>query len=248
MAISPQALLRPRARKFAALFAGFVFSLYLLSFIQSDHIVSLTEAQIQSQIDRREEIEIPAHGVASVLLKSVKAQAITVRLHDGAVEFSCRAVVALRLGKEATFDVSTVGAPRYSDGEFYFDPTKVVISNLNLPTNAILEALKHIGRRPAPSADDAGDEHRLRESAQALATHIAKTILARRPVYRLKDDFKGYMIGASLQSVTVNDDRLDIAFTLKQIGATALAGVILLLAVAAGVVVVSISADQDSFA
>ena len=61
--------------------------------------------------------------------------------------------------------------------------------------------------------------------AESAATHT----LAQRPVFVPKNDIKGILIRASLESIVAQEDRIMLTFTLWQLTLTVAYGVIVLL-------------------
>jgi hypothetical protein len=86
---------------------------------------------------------------------------------------------------------------------------------------------------PTPRRQGAGG----RELDDNCSANAAVHTLEQRPVYRPKDDVKGLLIKASLASVTIDQDRIAVTFSIRQLALSVLFGILCLLS---GIVVIFI--------
>ena len=145
----------------------------------------------------------------------------------------------LVIGPPFSLAASLRGAPRYEDVAFYFQPEDVRLENFAIGEDGkLVGALAGLARLAGPGAagliEKKGRE--LERVAKGLAENAIKAELEKRPFYRLKDDAKGEVLRATLESIAVEQDKLVIRFTLWRatlwaaMGAAAvLAGLIFLL-------------------
>jgi len=110
--------------------------------------------------------------------------------------------------------VSARGVPRYESrsAEMYFDADDVKIDQLTIAGRSVI------------GADDTATRGRMGEAVgpavQRLAGAAIKAYLATRPVYRFKNDFKGFVLKASLVDVTIGQDALVVTFSLWNLTVT----------------------------
>lgn len=189
--------------------------------------ISVSESMAEMVVEK----ELPkmhAHGV--------QVNHLQIRFHDAA-EITLE-VEGSRLGKQFSMVVTAVGQPDIThshNGEFYFRPEKVDIKDFKFsgiaPSGIVQHAaerylLNHPGMQNA--LDDAAPhiEGWMKTAAEMSAT----TVLQHVPVYKLKDDWKGLLLGASVSQAKVVGDHLDITFSvlavaglfLKMIGIAAI--------------------------
>jgi hypothetical protein len=221
----------------ALMWAGVVL-LFLLAVgglwaIHGERSVTLTEAQIQERINKQLDKDFPVKGAAHLLLKTVNVKKATVHIQDGHVIALIDVEGTLRGNKKFTLTTYSVGVPTYSFGEFFFKPDKVEVQKFAYEGSTPTELFTRFARRYV--SDD--KTRRLIEDkapkAEAWMTVVAENaatgFLARRPVYRPKDDVRGLLIKASLESVKVNQGHVVITFSLWQLTGSVLFGLLCLI-------------------
>ncbi|HMK91318.1 MAG TPA: hypothetical protein VK446_17010 [Methylocystis sp.] len=188
--------------------------------------ISLSEAQIQERLNSRLDHELPISGAAARFVKSARAESAQVRILNKEVGLTARVAGKLRNDGDFSFTVAAIGAPRYDDGAFYFDPQKIEMKDLALAGVAGSGSAPGRRRILGELAQRLVEENAtlVEEWAAPLADGIARRMLARRPVYRVADDFKGRLIKTSLDSVEVVDGRIDLTFTILGLGFWAIVG------------------------
>jgi hypothetical protein len=110
--------------------------------------------------------------------------------------------------------VSARGVPRYEarGAELYFDADDIKIDQLTIAGRSVIGADDTAAHTPLSAA--AGP------AVQRLADAAIKGYLATRPVYRFKNDFKGFVLKASLVDVTIGHDALEVTFSLWNLTVT----------------------------
>jgi hypothetical protein len=103
--------------------------------------------------------------------------------------------------------VSAIGVPRYdARGEaMYFDVDDVRISQLTVSGKAVVDDTTNAYGKLAEAVGPA---------VQRLAEAAAKAYLAALPVYRFKNDFKGFVLKAALSEVKIEQNSLVVVFSL----------------------------------
>jgi hypothetical protein len=95
----------------------------------------------------------------------------------------------------------------------YFDADDVKVEQLSVAGRSVI------------GEDETATRRRLSEAAgpavQRLAETAIKSYLATRPVYRFKDDFKGFVLKASLVDVAIANNVLVVTFSLWNLTVTA---------------------------
>jgi len=198
--------------------------IFLLAF--GSHTVTLSENEIQKRITA----QLPKEH------RGVTVQQVHIELSDG--ELTALVTMEGKKGGQ-TFDlvISMRGTPVYEsrDGEFFFKPRDVQVREFHFrgekPSELVARlATRYLTNRGAQrlAADVAPKvDAWISESAERTAMFV----LTRMPVYRLKDDGKGYIIKSSLESISVTSEGVSITFSLWQL--TISVGIILLFVLAA---------------
>lgn len=201
--------------------------------------VSFTADEIQGRINKQLEREFPIKGAPGLLVRTVAAKGATVQLQDGQVIVLADAEGTLRTGRKFTITAFAVGIPSYNSGEFYFTPDRVEVQQFAYEGSTPTEIFSRFARRLPGERTRQFAENRaskVEEWLSAIAESAAVHVLERKPVYRLKEDVKGVLLKATLQTVAIEQDRLVVTFNVWQITLWAIAGVVcLLLALALGV-------------
>ena len=122
--------------------------------------------------------------------------------------------------------VSAIGVPRYDTQSeaLYFDLDEARIERLTIAGKTVVD-------------EDATTRSRLNEaigpSLQRAVESGARTYLAAIPVYRLKNDLKGFALKAALSDVAIEQNALVVTFSLWNLTVTVLIFALPLLIVAA---------------
>ena len=125
-------------------------------------------------------------------------------------------------------EVSAVGEPVYKMGEgvFYFYPREIVIEDLTRSEKSISDVVTNFADKYVTNEglnallkDGAGQ---IEAGVKSLAESVAVKVLEGFHVYKLKDDMKGMLAQAALESVEVQSNELVITFTLWNLTLTVL--------------------------
>ena len=193
------------------------------------------QADLQPRLDQLLNKELPIKGPASDIVTSLQARAAHVSVADGRVDVNFVLQGKLVFGQGFSLAASMRGAPRYADGAFYFEPEEVRLVKFVLGAEGALNGV--LGRLAGAGAADALQQKTrgLEAAAQQLAQNAMKAELAKRPIYRLKDDAKGEILRESLDSLAVEADKVVLRVTLWRVtflaalgAATVLAGLVAL--------------------
>jgi hypothetical protein len=202
--------------------------------VYGTHRISLTEADVQDRIQRQLDKDFPIKGAARLLVKTVRLQGATVNIQDGRVIALVDVEGVLRTNKKFTLTAYAVGVPTYIAGEFYFKPDRIAVQKFAYEGSTPTEMFSRFSQRFVTSdkTRQAVEDYapKVEEWMTAIAQNAVVHSLEKRPVYRPKDDVKGLLIKASLDSVTVDQNRIVITFSLWQLTLTVLLGVICLIA------------------
>lgn len=191
---------------------GIVFIVIAVMFSSIPHEAHVSQIQAQMLMD----YEIPhlkeMHGV--------RATHGEIKFHDTAdlrIE-----IKGHKLGKQFTMVVSAVGQPDITharNGELHFKAERVKIEAFEysgtgpgdlLKRGAERYLHKHEGLQTAVL--DAAPH--IEQWMTAMAENAAVLFLQHVPVYKLKDDWKGTFIGASIVQAKVIGDHLEITYSL----------------------------------
>ncbi|HYA80841.1 MAG TPA: hypothetical protein VED87_07930 [Methylocystis sp.] len=207
--------------------------------------ISLSEQLIQERLNSRLDHDFPVSGAAALVVRSVRAESAQVHILDDEVEINAKVAGKLGNDRDFSFTVHTIGAPRYENGAFYFDPQQARVKDFVLAGGAGSENPGELGRRRLFGAIAQqlieGNARQVEAWAAPVAEALAKHVMAQRPVYRLHDDFKGYVFKSSLESVKVADGHVDLTFTILGLGLAALAGAVCLVLALALAVALQVS-------
>jgi hypothetical protein len=176
--------------------------------------VTLTQAEIQDRVEKQLDKDYPISGIGGLLLKSARLKAANVEFEDS------QALVTFELeGKLIT-------------GKFFFKPNNIEIEDVTYeggrPTEAVDSLIQQRIRSERIRRLISGKTHHVEEWALRLAERAATKVLLEKPVYKPKDDVKGYLIKASLESVAIAGDRLVVSFSLWQLTITVVIGILCL--------------------
>jgi hypothetical protein len=200
-----------RRQKFIALAVCTLLALVLLSQVHGTKSVSIDENFAQERLSKQIGKDLPVKGPAKIAIKKVSLQSVAIHISDGQVNISAKLNGELRFGQTFSLVSSAIGIPSYSDGAFYFHPDKINVQELSLQSQQM----------------------RAEAWMTALVEAAAMHAFEKRPIYRLKDDVKGRIIRSSLTSISVAGDSIELKFSLWQITAAVVAGILLLILSAA---------------
>ena len=203
--------------------------------LQTTYTVSLTEQDIQDKISLHIGRDIPITGAGQYLLKSMHAEKVACHIQDGQVNFLVNAAGVFATGKDFGITAFARGAPRYEQGEFFFDPKTVEIRSIAYDRKALGDTASKLGRMLKNETIQKAIENKiatLNDWENAAAQRIVGQVLASHPVYRLKSDVKGLLIRSALESVAVADDKIIVTFSLWSLTITVAFGASCLLAAA----------------
>lgn len=191
------------------------------------HEIALTQAQIQSRLDKQMGKDLPLKGAAQTLVKSVQAKNGAVQIGADQVTISFDIEGVLRNGKTFSVSATSVGAPQYVSGEFYFEPSKVEIENFTYENSRPADIASRLGKFLGEGAAKRvieGQAQRAEDWVTTLAENTVKHALEERPVYVLKDDTKGQVLKSSLESMKVENGRVVLTFSLWRLTTSAALG------------------------
>ena len=173
------------------------------------HTIRLSQEDIQERINK----QLPkTWNDITVTEASVNlAETMTVHATMGGEKFNRR------------FDLSGTaeGEIVYRKGAFYFEPISITVEQFTYQGNTIAGGLKNTLDRYLDDGKLKDALERGTDNVEKWATETAqsatKFLLDFIPIYRVKDDFKGFLIKASLESVSVEDGKLAITFSLYRL-------------------------------
>lgn len=196
--------------------------------LAATHEISLSATELQSRIDDRLPKEIAVKGPAQALLQSASVKSATVSLRDGKAALAFGVEGKLRTGKIFEIEASALGVPKYAEGALYFEPEKIDVSRLAYGGESAAELVARVARgHVADEKLRALIEEKARKAddwTARIVDAVLRRYLEERPVYRLKDDVKGAAMKAALDRIAVQDDRLQVTFSLWRLTASAIAG------------------------
>lgn len=177
--------------------AGLFFSVFTTSKLL------FTEPEIQEHLN----LQLPK-TVRGVTVERVAAHiarnrlALRIEVQGAVVRQPISAVVLAR------------GLPRYEgrSGKVYFDVDDIKIDQLTIAGRGVIGTGDMATRMPMGDA--------VGPAVGRLAEAAIKEYLATRPVYRFKNDFKGFVLKASLVDVTIGQDALVVTFALSNLTVT----------------------------
>jgi len=177
--------------------------------------VMFTEAALDARLNHELPRTIGIVTIARVALK-IADNRLALRV-DLETNFLRRPVFAV---------ISAIGVPRYDTHSeaLYFDLDEAKIDRLTIAGKTVVN-------------EDAAARSRLTEAVspalQRAVESGAKTYLSAVPVYRLKNDLKGFALKAALSDVTIDQNALVVTFSLWNLTVTVLIFALPLLIVAA---------------
>ncbi len=171
-------------------------------------VVRISEGELQRQIDAH----LPHRSEHNHLNAQVRRVTIDLR-DDGNVGFAAELELDA-YGASMTGHVEGTAAPEYRDGAFYLaalKTTKIAVERVDVPhTDLVLAraaARKLVGKVGAAELD----ERRLIEGALPM---VLVRLFSGRPIYRVKNTWKGDMTKRLLRSIRVEGDVLIVELRL----------------------------------
>lgn len=161
-----------------------------------------TESELQARLNQ----QLPR------TIRDITIERVAVRLAENRLALRIE-MQGTAMRQPVSAVVSARGVPRYDaqSGAMYFDADDVKLDQLTIAGRSIAGDEETTRRR---LTDVAG------AAVQRLAEAATKAYLAARPVYRLKDDFKGIVLKAALVNVTVEQNTLTVTFSLWNLTVT----------------------------
>ena len=163
--------------------------------------VSFTQSELQQRLNQ----QLPR------TVKGVTIDRVDVALADN--KLSLRASLQGQVVRQTVAAVVEArGAPRYNAEahEIYFDADRIAFDRIVVAGKTIPPA--EAAKNPLAAAAIATTEQAVEQAG--------KEYLAALPVYRFKDDFKGYVMKSALAGVAVTGDRLVIELSLWKLTVT----------------------------
>jgi hypothetical protein len=208
--------------------AGFV----IFAAFWGDIRIVRTEAQIRDQVQAQlERIAEQENANKNAILRNLKIQNIDVRLAD--TQVTIKADVEGRRAGRGYFNATAyaVGTPEYRSREFYFKASEFKVTSFTYKEGPLAPRIsglvERITRNEEANRMAAELAPRLESWVTSFAESMVKRGLERFPVYRLKDDTKGWLISASLKSVGVQNGELVITVSLWQLTSTVIVGLMI---------------------
>ena len=201
--------------------------------LRAQQEIAFTPAQLARRVEPLLDRDLPLKGTAAEIVASLQARKLDVAISDGRIDIGLLLQGRLVVGPPFSLAASLRGTPRYDDGAFYFQPEDVRLENFAIGENGkLVGALAGLARLAGPGAagliEKKGRE--LERVAKGLAGNAIKAELEKRPFYRLKDDAKGEVLRATLESIAVEEDKLVIRFALWRATLWAALGAVAILA------------------
>ena len=209
------------------------FAIAFLWRMYGTYTVILDEAAIQAQVNKQLNKEFPVKGKAGIFVKGVTVTAATVHIEGDHLTSEIKIQGRLVKSKNFVLNATAEGVPEFSDGAFYFKPTKVEFKDVVYEGKSPSEAIQKFADRylsdkkkalllsdSAPKFEDWITDVAESGTVHALQTH---------PVYRPGDNMKGLVISAAMESVKVHDNKVEITLTLWKLTMSVLIGIALLI-------------------
>ena len=170
----------------------------------------------QEQIQKRIDAQLPK-GTNSVQVTSAQISFVEDNL-DVLIT-----VNGSKFGKNVSVTARSVGIPSYDplEGTFRFNPEQITIEKFSSDLPPLKDGIKKAADRYVTNS---GIRNILIDAAPRVDVWVKQLVergitevLNRTPVYRLKNDPKSLLVRASLQSININHDTLQIVVSLWQL-------------------------------
>lgn len=178
-----------------------------------DFVVERDQAQVQDIINRQlDRFASQSEEERKGALKNIRIKSVDVVIRD-AIEITAH-VEGSRFAQSFSTAVFAIGTPLYNPSEraFFFKTSEFKVVEFAYKGGTVAERAKGFVNRITRNeeANNLATElaPKLESWVTALAESAVKHGLERFPVYRLKDDAKGWVVSASLKSVEVKDGKI----------------------------------------
>lgn len=195
-----------------------VSALLVFNIVPSEYVVRISEQQASEKM--QETIEKKA---AEGLL--IEDPVLT--FNHNALQFSGR-VTGEKFKQQFYAEVYVEGTPYYDTSQYavYFTPTTFTLRNFSFRGETPADKARRIAGSTFKNTQ-VGQV--LENSAESIERWVAsaaegrvRSMLSKRPVYKIKDDLKGITIKATLSSVSIEDKHLVAKLSVLQLGKSAL--------------------------
>ena len=112
--------------------------------MRATHAISLSQAGIQSGLDRQFGKEIAVNGPSHLLLQSIRVKSAMVTLRDGKASFDVNLSGVLRNGKSFGIEATAAGLPEYADGALFFQPQNLDVRRLTYEGESAAEFVSRV--------------------------------------------------------------------------------------------------------
>jgi hypothetical protein len=177
--------------------------------------ISMSQADIQARIDEK----------MPVTKKGVTISGVKLDLTDDKINLALDASTT-KFKTEYSMHTTTRGTLRYDHGRaaFYFQPEELKITELKANGSNVADKVGGFIDKWVDSKKIQDNKAELaakaEEVAQSLVQKSAETVLEHVAVYKIKDDFKGYIVRAVLTDVEVKDGNVIAHLSLWQLTKT----------------------------
>ena len=194
---------------------------------------TFTEAQVQERINSQLDKEFPVTGSSRFARQNDQSAG---RHHSHPRQphhRRCRHCRQVADKQGVHSDHLRNWVPTYSFGELYFKPETIKVQKFAYEGSTPTELFTGFAKRYVSEAEM---RQLIEDKSPAIegwmtvvAQNAAVQTLERRPVYRLKEDVKGLLIKASLESVKIDRDGMIVTFSLWQLTLSVLFGIFCLM-------------------
>lgn len=206
-----------------------------------DIVVKRNEAQVREIVGRQLERMASEEGQKkNAVAKNLRIKRVEVSLDDRITVTA--EVEGRRFAQAFSATVHAIGVPVYRpvDKAFFFKASEFKVVAFSYQDGPVTERATSFVRRITRNEEANHLAAELASKLEAWVTALAETSvkrgLERFPVYRLKDDFKGQLISASLKSVEVKGGEIVAVVSVWQLTWTVISYFIAFLAICAIIV------------
>lgn len=179
--------------------------------------ISMSQAEIQTKIDEK----------MPTTQKGVTISGAKIDLSSDKLGLTFNAATT-KFNTEYRMNTATRGTLRYDHarGAFFFVPEELKISDIQANGASVAQKVGGFIDKWVDSKKIQDNKSELaakaEEIAQGLVQKSAAAVLDHVPVYKLKDDFKGYVVRAVLSDVEIKDGQVIAHLSLWQLTKTVL--------------------------
>lgn len=178
-----------------------------LSQVYQIKTVSIGEDFVMEQVSKRVGKDLPIKGLSKLAIKKASLRSVDTRIEDGKVNIFVKLTGELAFGPSFSLVSSAVGIPSYSNGSFYFQPDRIEVQDFSIE----------------------GQQTHAEKWMTPFVEAAAMQVLDKQPVYRLKDDVKGFILQSTLTSIKAVGNHIELTFRLWQITMAVLVGIFLII-------------------